>query len=105
MCIRDRGTYGEALTHDAWQSALDMAVLLLDSFFNADTREKVIAPPPLVNGNELMAHLHVAPSRQIGTLLGAIAEAQAAGDIETREQALILATELAAHPAASNGKG
>ena len=98
-----QGTYGEALTHDAWQSALDMAVSLLDSFY--DAREQVVAPPPLINGNELMAHLHVAPSRQIGTLLEAIAEAQAAGDIETREQALLLATELAAHPAASNGKG
>lgn len=97
------GTYGDSLTPDAWQSALDMAAALLDSFF--DAREQVVAPPPLVNGNELMAHLHLAPSRQIGALLDAIAEAQAAGDIETRQQALMLATKLAAHPAASNGKG
>ncbi|MEZ4767932.1 MAG: HD domain-containing protein [Caldilineales bacterium] len=98
-----QGTYGETLTPAIWQTALDTAVALLDSYF--DARQDVIAPPPLVDGNDLMTHLHLAPGRQIGTLLDAIAEARAAGDIETREQALSLAAELATHPVASNGRG
>ena len=104
-----QGTYGDTLTPETWQPVLETALSLLDSFF--DARDQVVAPPPLVNGNDLMAHLHVAPGRHIGALLDAIAEAQAAGDIETPEQALVLATELAAHAVApaqsatSNGKG
>ena len=55
--------------------------------------------PPLVNGNDLMAMLHLAPGPLVGRLLEAIREAQAAGEVSTREAALALAEEmLAAEP-------
>ena len=38
-------------------------------------------------GDELGAHLGIAPGPRIGTLLKELAEAQYAGDIATREQA------------------
>ena len=42
-----------------------------------------------------MATLDLPSGRQIGKLLDAIAEAQAAGEVRTREQALLLASQLA----------
>jgi hypothetical protein len=47
-----------------------------------------------LNGNDLMAELDLAPGPQIGRLLEAIREAQAAGELHTREAALSLAREL-----------
>jgi putative nucleotidyltransferase with HDIG domain len=45
------------------------------------------AGEPLLRGDELGAHLGIAPGPRIGTLLEELAEAQYAGDIATREQA------------------
>ncbi len=87
-----QGTYGPTLTPDEWQPVLDTVAALLDSFFNA--RDQVVSPPPVVNGHELMATLDLPAGRHIGTLLDAIAEAQATGDVTTREQALLLASQL-----------
>ena len=46
---------------------------------------------PLVSGNDLMAELGLPSGKRIGELLEAIREAQAAGEIGTREEALALA--------------
>lgn len=94
-----QGTYGATLTPAAWQPVIDTVTSLLSSYF--DARDQVIAPPTLVNGRELMAALNLPSGRQIGKLLDAIAEAQAAGDIATREQALLLASQLIMQPAAA----
>jgi putative nucleotidyltransferase with HDIG domain len=50
--------------------------------------EKVISPPRLVDGDVLMAELGLEPGPFLGQLLEAVREAQAASEIETREQAL-----------------
>ncbi|HWF31045.1 MAG TPA: HDIG domain-containing protein [Solirubrobacteraceae bacterium] len=42
---------------------------------------------PLLRGDELGSHLGIAPGPRVGELLGELAEAQYAGEIETREQA------------------
>jgi poly(A) polymerase len=42
---------------------------------------------PLLRGDELGSHLGIAPGPRLGELLGELAEAQYAGEIETREQA------------------
>jgi len=46
---------------------------------------------PLVNGHVLMQQLDLSPGPELGKLLGQLAEAQAAGEIETSEDALALA--------------
>lgn len=56
--------------------------------------EETVAPRPLLGGDELMAALELKPGPQIGRLLGAIKEAQAAGEVANREQALTLARRL-----------
>jgi len=48
-------------------------------------------PQPLVRGDELAADLGIAPGPRVGELLDELAEAQYAGEIATREQALIYA--------------
>jgi hypothetical protein len=46
-----------------------------------------------LDGNDLMKELNLQPGRIIGQLLEAIREAQATGEVTSREQALQLARE------------
>ncbi|HEX8083561.1 MAG TPA: HD domain-containing protein [Solirubrobacteraceae bacterium] len=48
-------------------------------------------PPPLVRGDELARELDVEPGPELGRLLGELAEAQYAGEIATREDAISFA--------------
>ncbi|HXD09135.1 MAG TPA: HD domain-containing protein, partial [Anaerolineales bacterium] len=86
-----RGMRDHTLTQENWTAALDVARILLENYW--EKREQTIAPPRLVNGNDLMRELNLQPGRIIGQLLEAIRESQAAGNIETREQALAFARE------------
>jgi tRNA nucleotidyltransferase/poly(A) polymerase len=86
-----RGIYGHTLTQETWVAALDVARILLENYW--EKREQIIAPPRLLDGNELMRELNLQPGRIIGQLLEAIREGQATGKIETREQALMFARE------------
>jgi putative nucleotidyltransferase with HDIG domain len=88
-----RGTYDHTLTQETWVAALDVARILLENYW--EKREQSIAPPRLLDGNDLMRELNLQPGRIIGQLLEAIREGQATGKVETREQAIELArTEL-----------
>lgn len=51
----------------------------------------VVSPSRLVGGDDLMAELGVAPGPLLGELLEAVREAQASGEIATRDQAIALA--------------
>jgi poly(A) polymerase len=53
---------------------------------------------PIVRGDELTAELGIAPGPEIGRLLGELGAAQFAGEIETREDALVLARRIASAP-------
>ena len=81
-----RGTQGPELTEKAWTAALSIARILLENYF--EKPEEIVAPPRLLNGNDLMSELKLEPGRIIGQLLEAIREGQAIGSIETREQAI-----------------
>lgn len=83
-------TRGPNLDPAGWQAHLAWVELLLQHYY---------APPmtkrqPLLNGHELMAACNLKQGPQLGTLLHAIAEAQAAGEITTRDQALELARAM-----------
>jgi tRNA nucleotidyltransferase/poly(A) polymerase len=86
-----RGTYGPTLTQGTWTAALDVARLLLENYW--EKREEAVAPPRLLDGNDLMHELELAPGRTIGQLLEAIREGQATGKIATREEALDFARQ------------
>ena len=86
-----RGIQGATLTQETWAAALDVARILLENYW--EKPQETIAPPRLLDGNELMSALGLTPGRIVGQLLESIREGQATGKVETREQALALARE------------
>jgi putative nucleotidyltransferase with HDIG domain len=80
-----RGMCDHTLTQENWVAALDVARILFENYW--ERREETIAPPRLLDGNDLMRELNLQPGRIIGQLLEAIREGQATGKIESREQA------------------
>ena len=82
-------------THDRpgdsrqWEQLLAVVSRLYQHYF--DAYEETISPPPLLGGAELMDALAIGPGPEVGRLLRLIEEHQAAGEIETREEALQLA--------------
>jgi tRNA nucleotidyltransferase/poly(A) polymerase len=86
-----RATYAHSLTIDTWTVYLDVARLLLENYW--ERPEESVSPPRLLDGNVLMSELNLKPGKVIGQLLESIRENQAAGKIETREQALAFARE------------
>jgi poly(A) polymerase len=53
--------------------------------------ETVAAPPKLIDGHDLMREFGLKPGPKIGEILEAVRDAQGAGDLSTREEALALA--------------
>src|SRR5215216_5447318 len=86
-----RGVCGPTLAQEEWTAALDVARILLENYW--ERPEETIAPPRLLDGNDLMKELNLQPGRIVGLLLDAIREGQATGKIETREQAFEFARE------------
>jgi tRNA nucleotidyltransferase/poly(A) polymerase len=86
-----RGMCDHTLTQETWTRALDIARILLENYW--EKREETVAPPRLLDGNDLMRELNLEPGRMIGQLLEAIREGQATGQVTTREGALELARE------------
>lgn len=84
-----RATYGQTLPQETWAAALDVVRLLLENWYEKPAES--VTPPPLVNGNDLVRELNLKPGPKVGELLEAIREAQAMGEVSTREQALELA--------------
>ena len=75
-----------------WQAYLAHMHQLLDFAFNQSALTGIRAQP-LANGTLLIERLGLKPGPLIGRLLDHLAEAQAAGDIETEEAALRLAAK------------
>jgi tRNA nucleotidyltransferase/poly(A) polymerase len=81
-----RATQEQNLQQDTWNAALDVVRLFLENWFEKPAES--IAPPALVDGNDLMRELKLQPGKQIGTLLEAVREAQAVGEVSTYQQAV-----------------
>ncbi len=79
---------GPLFTMTEWQRVCDLM-----GFIIAEHRrqEAVVAPSKLIDGHELMRLLDLRPGPAVGKLLEAIREAQAAGLVCSREEALQLA--------------
>ncbi len=82
------GAKGPELEHPRWQEHAKM----ISHVLYTGTQEPVaITSNRLVNGHDLMSRFQLQPGPRIGTLLDAIDEAHAAGEIDTQEQAFTLA--------------
>ena len=91
LCLADYlGAKGPELAHPDWLNHATMVSHVLQT----GSQEPVsTSTPRLVTGHDLMSSLQLPPGPLIGSLLSSIEEARAAGEIETREQALELAAE------------
>ncbi len=74
-----------------WEHLLQVVTTLLHHYFEQYT--ETIAPPALVTGQDLMLAFKLPQSPEIGRLLRLIQEAQAAGEVTTREEALAFAQQ------------
>lgn len=86
-----RGTRANTLTQETWSAYLDVCRIFLENYW--EKPEEAVAPPRLLNGDDLMRELDLQPGPIIGDLLEAIRERQAMGKIDTREQAIEYARE------------
>jgi tRNA nucleotidyltransferase/poly(A) polymerase len=80
-----RGTYGVTLPPDTWQAQLQACRGLFEAYW--EKNEEIVAPPRFLSGDDLMRIFRLQPGRNIGHLLNAIRDAQAAGEVGSREEA------------------
>ncbi len=64
---------------DEWALHLDVCAQLLGAYF--ERPDESVSPPALINGHDLIAEFGLEAGPQIGKLLEAVREAQAAGEI------------------------
>lgn len=81
-----------AVSAVAMGSSVQTIAHLFERFL--DPSDPVSHPSPIISGQDLMAHLHIPPSPQIGQLLAAIQLARAEGKIATPAEALEFAATL-----------
>lgn len=79
-------TYGHEASQDPWHHHLDVVRLLLSAWW--EQTEEVVFPAPLLNGNILMEQFALSPGPQVGVLLEAVREAQAAGQVSSLDEAM-----------------
>ncbi|KAA3645422.1 MAG: HD domain-containing protein [Chloroflexi bacterium] len=84
--------YGTTLPHDLLKDWINVVRELLEAWF--EQAEEKVLPPALVDGDDLMRVFELEPGPQIGQLLEAIREAQAAGEVEDKKGALDLARQM-----------
>ncbi len=83
-------TLGPQPLTGSWERHLAVVHLLLTQYIRE--RERIL-PPRLVSAEELMRRLKLVPGPLIGQLLEQIADAQAEGFVQSKEEALWLAEE------------
>ena len=80
-------TYAARPDVERWQRRLGTTRLILETYFQE--RSARVAPTPLLDGREIMAVTGLSPGPRIGELLEGLREAQAVGEVTTRDQALV----------------
>jgi putative nucleotidyltransferase with HDIG domain len=81
---------GPRINRDGFRQHVALTSYILRMRFG---EEQIVSPPRLIDGDVLMAALDLEPGPLVGDLMEAVREAQAAGEVETAEQALSFARE------------
>ncbi len=76
---------GPNLDPEQWRWHVAQVAFLLNEYFN---KKETVSPPKLIDGHDLMRVFGLAPGPEIREILGSVKEAQAAGEIGTRGEAL-----------------
>jgi tRNA nucleotidyltransferase/poly(A) polymerase len=84
-------TYGPGLPERIWENELAVCRALLEAWWEKPAES--VRPSQLLNGNDLKAGLGLKPGPLIGRLLDQLSEAQAAGEVTTRDEALAYARQ------------
>ncbi len=94
---------GPELSPERWHNYAKMIAAVLEtgaaSSVSRNGAQPDKGPLPLVNGHDLMDTLHIPPGPPVGALLERLREAQAVGEVASREEALALAARLQADAA------
>ena len=78
-------TRGPKLNLAQWRGHTQMVNYVLAQRFE---QESLVAPPKLIDGHDLINIFGISPGPKIGELLEAVREAQASGELTTKEEAL-----------------
>jgi poly(A) polymerase/tRNA nucleotidyltransferase (CCA-adding enzyme) len=89
---------GPAIDVGDWQHHVDWTASMVDAHWGKPPERT----QPLINGNDLITELGIAPGKLVGDLLSEVYEAQAAGEISTPAEALDLARHLLAEQTESS---
>jgi poly(A) polymerase len=86
LCLADHlATRGSYLEPAQWQEHAQMVEYVLNRHFE---EENLSAPPKLIDGHDIIRIFGLSPGPKVGELLEASREAQATGEVTTREEAL-----------------
>jgi putative nucleotidyltransferase with HDIG domain len=79
-------TYAGPGDDGSWKALLQVVAALFETYYTA--YDRVVAPPRLLDGREIMELLSLPPGQEIGRLLRLLEEAQAVGEVNTKTEAI-----------------
>jgi poly(A) polymerase len=86
LCLADHlAARAASLDMNQWQEHCRLTEYVLAKHF---TEENLAAPPKILDGHDIIRIFQLNPGPKVGELLEGLREAQAAGEITTREQAV-----------------
>jgi poly(A) polymerase len=92
LCLADHlAARAAALDMVQWQEHCRLTEYVIEKYFAED---KITAPPKILDGHDIIRKFKLTPGPKIGELLEVLREAQAAGEVTTREQAEIYIKKL-----------
>lgn len=90
---------GPLLERDEWREHCDLMAYILNATFETP------AAPRLINGSDVMDEFAIGPGPLVGKLLDAVTEAHAAGEVETKNEAMrLVGRMLETETAKANGR-
>jgi poly(A) polymerase len=94
LCLADHlATRGHSLDLAQWQEHTRMTEYVLARHYE---EESLSAPARLIDGHDVMKTFGLSPGPRVGELLEALREAQAAGEVTSRQEALHYVEQLLA---------
>jgi hypothetical protein len=85
-------TWGPNLRMERWWRRVEFVASMLADYY--ERHQKVISPPKLINGYDLMDEFDLEEGPRIGELLEVVREAQVEDEVRTKEEALALVKGL-----------
>jgi hypothetical protein len=78
-------TYGDQIQPERWQAGLQRCRMVLNGWFNQ--HDVLVNPVPFLNGNEIQVEFAVKQGKQLGEILEGLCQAQAAGEVRSKQEA------------------